>query len=138
MNIPKVFTLLGSAEKIGVHDWELYSDGSFEYVDESAVGLNAGEFARTGVAVARAIVSQLEILDMLQNDVCVCGNYKPRTRSHCRPCFMYLPPEKGKALYRRFRQGYEAAFLDSIEYLISVGRTDLKRVRAAVPERKGT
>ena len=81
-------------------------------------------------------LTRLEILDMLQSRKCVCGSDKSTMRSHCSYCFHQLPPEAGRALYRKFGNGYEAAFIESLTILIELGRTNVETIRAAVPEPK--
>lgn len=79
------------------------------------------------------LLKPLEILDMLQSRKCVCGHVKEPMKSHCWECYQSLPPEKRKALYRRFGKGYEAAFLDSLQFLVGEGRTTIENIRDAVP-----
>jgi hypothetical protein len=119
---------------IAVHDFAIQADGTFDFVPARFAGQQArqlGDGAPFGIA--RPIVGQLEILDMLQGRKCVCGAAKPPGKSHCSPCYFDLPPERARALYRRFRNGYEQAFLWSLMYLIESGRTTAEQIRAAVP-----
>jgi hypothetical protein len=59
-----------------------------------------------------------EILESFKGQICAaCGGKKGPRMSHCTPCYHSLPPEQRQALYRRFGDGYEEAFLASLEYL---------------------
>lgn len=82
-------------------------------------------------------LAPLEILDMLQSRICVCGAAKDVMRSHCTICYRSMPPELQKGLYKRFRKGYEQAFMDSVGFLIELGATDSNRVLLAVPKTAG-
>ena len=48
---------------------------------------------------------------------CRCGRLKDECKSHCRACYFKLPRDIRRALYRRFGQGYEQAYSESLEYL---------------------
>lgn len=48
---------------------------------------------------------------------CVCGRPKAARQSHCRRCYFALPMPMRAALYRRFGEGYEAAFMASVQFL---------------------
>lgn len=137
--IPPVFRRLDAADTVEVHDYEMsITDGCFGYVRQGLIG-HAMPFPEPWqtVIVMRPVVSVLNILDMLQGDTCVCCLYKPRGRSHCPDCYKTLPPAEQRALYRRFRHGYEEAFLDSLSWLIGHGRTTVEKILAAVPKPKG-
>jgi hypothetical protein len=58
-----------------------------------------------------------DMLDILTGEKCFCGKKKKAMMSHCRSCYYALPPEMRRALYRRFFEGYQAAFLGSLDYL---------------------
>jgi len=59
-----------------------------------------------------------QMLDSLTGTKCEsCGGGKQSMRSHCRKCYYTLPPEMRRALYRRFYEGYQLAFLNSLDYL---------------------
>jgi ribosomal protein L40E len=63
-------------------------------------------------------MSDQEILDSLDSTVCAaCNGKKQSRRSHCRKCYYKLPPEMRTALYRRFNEGYQEAFLASLKQL---------------------
>lgn len=134
VSVPPPFRRLVAGDVVEVHDYEVFEvDGRFGYVRPAFIG----EPPPAGVVTMRPIVTVLNILDMMQGDTCVCGAYKPRGRSHCPDCFKALPPAQQKALYRRFRQGYEEAFLNSLSWLIGDGRTTVEKILAAVPKPKG-
>lgn len=46
-----------------------------------------------------------------------CGGTKRSRMSHCRSCYLALPPAMRQALYQRFGEGYEQAWRDSIDFL---------------------
>jgi len=57
------------------------------------------------------------ILRILDCDRCICGKKKGERMSHCRKCYFSLPPENRQALYRKFNNGYQEAYLESIKIL---------------------
>jgi hypothetical protein len=120
-----------------VHDW-LFDrrDATFRELGDDEINVPTAVVSDGTVIVVRSILSRIDILDLLQSRKCVCGVKKSSGRSHCSFCYHALPPEKQKALYKRFRAGYEHAFLDSLIYLIDTDRTDADRIRAAVPRAK--
>lgn len=59
------------------------------------------------------IRSSLSLLNCLGCEI----RPKKRAMSHCSVCYHSLPPKIQRALYKRFGQGYEQAFRDSIDYL---------------------
>jgi hypothetical protein len=66
---------------------------------------------------------RLEILDSLGSTTCeACGGKKSRGKSHCRDCYFLLPPRLRNALYRRFGEGYEEAYEESLKFLNDVER----------------
>lgn len=138
MDVFTIFNRLEPADLVAVHDFQIRQNGTFAYVPESIIGQTAGGVALGDfpILVGRPIISQLDILDMLQSLNCVCGASKARGRSHCRDCYLTLSPEKQKSLYRRFRSGYEESFLESLLLLIDAGRTDVDKILAAVPKPK--
>lgn len=137
LTIPPVFVPIAIGDKIGVHDYTLNENGSFDYADDVYANQTLVAYATDATSFfVRPIVSPIDILDMLQSKRCVCLNPKQGGRSSCSGCYYALPPEMQKALYRRFRAGYEQAFLASLIYLIDNGRTDVDRILAAVPKPK--
>lgn len=59
-----------------------------------------------------------EILESLGSTVCgACGGVKREKMSHCTSCYYALPQFMRKALYKRFGEGYEEAYEDSLKYL---------------------
>lgn len=46
-----------------------------------------------------------------------CGGMKRSKMSHCGRCYHKLPRDMQSALYKRFGEGYEAAFTASTEWL---------------------
>lgn len=63
-----------------------------------------------------------EMLEILTGNKCHCGRSKGLMKSHCKGCYYALPPEMRKALYRGFFDGYQEAFLASLEYLAEVAK----------------
>lgn len=49
--------------------------------------------------------------------ICICGNPKKATMSHCRFCYYSLTPALRNKLYRKFRNGYEEAYIESVTEL---------------------
>jgi hypothetical protein len=61
---------------------------------------------------------RLEILESLGSTVCGgCGGTKRAKMSHCRACYLALPPRMRGALYQGFGNGYEEAYEESLQYL---------------------
>jgi hypothetical protein len=48
---------------------------------------------------------------------CLCGKAKQAARSFCYGCYSELPAHMKRGLYQRFRDGYEDAFEDAVQYL---------------------
>jgi hypothetical protein len=46
-----------------------------------------------------------------------CGGTKITRMSHCRACYRALPKAMQDALWKRFGEGYEAAFTESTAWL---------------------
>lgn len=124
---PTVLKMLEPGDVVRVHDFIVNGSG-LKYVGQPLIDRPAGD-----LSIVRPIVSKLEILDMLQSRRCVCGENKERMRSHCRTCYLSLPGGQAKALYARFNDGYEQAFLISLETLITTGRTSPGMIRDAIP-----
>ncbi len=136
--VPPVFEVIADGETIGVHDYAFHKDGTFDYADDVYANQTLVARAKDSAWIfVRPIMSPLEILDMLQSKKCVCGSGKKPMRSSCPPCYHALTPELQKGLYKRFRDGCEQAFLSSLIHLIDEGRTDVARIRTAVPKPKG-
>lgn len=134
--VPAVFVELEDGAPVGVHDY--YFDpqtGKFDYVDALPKDGFAPGLGILTICV-RPIISPLNILDMLQSRKCVCGSSKNVMRSSCPPCYHALPPELQKAVYWKFPDIYEQAFLASLIFLIDADRTTVDKILAAVPERK--
>ena len=65
-----------------------------------------------------AQMTDREMLESLEGTVCSsCGRKKKSMMSHCSKCYYLLPPSMRRALYKRFNEGYQAAFLHSLDYL---------------------
>lgn len=66
-----------------------------------------------------------EILDDLRGTLCrTCDGIKRPKQSHCSACYYKLPIHMRRALYNGFRDGYEAAYRESCEYLLGpLGKT---------------
>jgi hypothetical protein len=62
-------------------------------------------------------MKDVEILRSLDCNRCICGKRKKEMMSHCRSCYFSLPPENRKALYRKFNQGYQEAYRESLKIL---------------------
>jgi hypothetical protein len=61
---------------------------------------------------------RLEILKSLGSTKCeACGETKHPKMSHCRGCYFALPQAMRRALYKRFGEGYEEAFEESLQFL---------------------
>lgn len=67
---------------------------------------------------------RLEIVRRLGSTECEgCGGRKQSKMSHCRRCYYLLPRVMRNALYRRFGDGYEEAYEESLAYLAGLKRT---------------
>lgn len=53
---------------------------------------------------------------------CKCGAPKTPGRSFCRVCYYALPHHMRKLLFSRIGEGYEAAWIDAIDFLLHSGR----------------
>jgi hypothetical protein len=62
-------------------------------------------------------MDELQILQDLDGETCLCGEKKERGNSFCRPHYYKLPTHKRRALYRRVGRGYEQAFEDAAKIL---------------------
>jgi len=49
-------------------------------------------------------------VEELQSDECACGRAKKPGFSFCYTCYRTLPFDLQRALYKRVREGYEAAY----------------------------
>jgi hypothetical protein len=137
MNIPTIFVQLDKNQTIAVHDYTF--DGTdFDYVPDAWIGCPIAASPPPDFAgvIVRPIISPIDILDMLQSNACVCGAVKERGRSHCGACYRSLPITSARDLYKRFRKGYEQAFLRSLIELIDMNRTSVEKIRAAIPKPK--
>ena len=65
-----------------------------------------------------------QILENLQGTMCFCGKSKGTRKSHCSKCYYKLPPEMRKALYQKFFEGYEEAFVESLKFLGTYPQTE--------------
>lgn len=57
------------------------------------------------------------IMDILSSTDCYCGNVKRAFKPLCLDCFNRLPRGNRERLWRRFGQGFEAAYTDSLIFL---------------------
>jgi hypothetical protein len=58
---------------------------------------------------------RLEILDSLRSVKCEgCGGKKQAAQSHCKRCYFKLSAALRLSLYKRFGNGYEEAFEESL------------------------
>ncbi len=55
-------------------------------------------------------MTKLEILGDLGSTRCRCGSVKKARRSVCVSCWRLLTESEQRALYKRFGNGYEAAY----------------------------
>lgn len=63
-------------------------------------------------------LSNRQILDDLVGTVCrACDGAKNGRMSHCRSCYYKLPTKMRMALYKKFGDGYEEAYIESCDYL---------------------
>jgi hypothetical protein len=67
-------------------------------------------------------ISTREALEDLAGTVCkACDGRKASRKSHCRGCYMKLPPRLKSALYRPVGAGYEEAYTESLATLRARG-----------------
>jgi hypothetical protein len=52
-----------------------------------------------------------------RSEECLCGRSKQPTRPFCYRCYSELPAHMKKAVWQRFRNGYEEAFEDAVQWL---------------------
>lgn len=64
-----------------------------------------------------AELTDREIFNFFLSDICYCGKSKKSKMSHCQSCYHALLPEAKRDLYKRFGQGYEQAYRNSLEIL---------------------
>jgi len=55
--------------------------------------------------------------DELMSDECACGNPKQPSRSFCYRCYMALPGDMRRDLWKRLGEGYEEAYEAAVKYL---------------------
>lgn len=63
-------------------------------------------------------------LHELRGVTCRCGAPKITMQTFCRRCYYSLPRQNQRALYQRVGEGYEAAYLQAIEFLVAKGRME--------------
>ncbi len=56
-------------------------------------------------------------IEELRSDVCQCERKKQPGRSFCYKCWLRLPEELRRPLYRKIGAGYEAAYDSAYRYL---------------------
>lgn len=56
--------------------------------------------------------------------ICRCGRPKQERQTFCRKCYYSLPGPQRRALYNRVGQGYEAAYLVAVDFLVSIKRIE--------------
>ena len=66
-------------------------------------------------------LKRLALFD-LNSPTCRCGASKDKGRSTCRKCYYSLPAPMRQALHQRLGKGYEAAYVQALEFLIGAGR----------------
>lgn len=57
------------------------------------------------------------VLQDFLGERCVCGAPKRSRMSHCGRCYHSLPKPMQSALWKRFGEGYEEAYSESVEWL---------------------
>ncbi len=62
------------------------------------------------------------ILSEIAGNVCRCGATKTYRQMFCVKCFYSLPSVNRGRLYAPFGEGYEAAYLDSLEILAEIAK----------------
>lgn len=55
----------------------------------------------------------------LESEECQCGKPKKSGYSFCYGCYSSLPFEMQQALWKRIGQGYEEAYEEAVQFLIS-------------------
>lgn len=60
---------------------------------------------------------RLFLLEELRGPKCRCGAEKKPKLTFCRTCYFLLPISMRQALYNRFGEGYELAYLRAVEFL---------------------
>ena len=56
-------------------------------------------------------------LDEFKSEECFCGKTKKARFSFCYGCYMSLPNEMQRALWRPFGRGYEEAYEEAVQWL---------------------
>jgi len=56
-------------------------------------------------------------LDELTSDECACGQPKKAGHSFCYRCYMRLPGDMRRDLWKRIGDGYEAAYEAAVKWL---------------------
>jgi len=56
-------------------------------------------------------------IDELMSDECACGRPKWPKRSFCYRCYVRLPADMRRDLYKRIGDGYEAAYEEAVKWL---------------------
>lgn len=133
--LPELFARLDADAILKLEDYEFRPNGTFDFIREDFAGRtveDATQVAGDGFLnyFVRPRVSSINILDMLSAKRCVCLNPKPAGRSFCAFCYRALSPEMQRSLYKRFRQGYEQAYLAALIAHTDGGRTDIGRILA--------
>jgi predicted amidophosphoribosyltransferase len=73
---------------------------------------------RPPASPAMDLVKPQNLLLSLASDVCpMCGEKKQHKHTLCGGCFSQLPPEMGRALYKRLGSGYAEAVRDAMLHL---------------------
>ena len=67
---------------------------------------------------------RIRILRELGTDKCHCGKKKRNNETFCRTHYYALPKGMQRALYLRFGEGYEEAYVEAREYLATAGQME--------------
>lgn len=70
-----------------------------------------------GEKIAIGELTPAVMLDILRSTECYCGAFKRKWMSHCFEDYKRLPRELAKGLSKRSGQGYEEAYVASLEWL---------------------
>lgn len=64
------------------------------------------------------------VIHELAGIVCRCGRPKQERQTFCRKCYYSLPRPQQRALYQRVGEGYEAAYVKAVEFLVAAQRME--------------
>ena len=64
-------------------------------------------------------------LQILSSNTCVCESWKQEDKAVCYVCFHKLPDDMQSDLYKRLGNGFEEAYEEVIQWLISEGHLEV-------------